>query len=97
MKIPKIPQEEYSGGRVLRIKGQEWSQVGVQGTGVQPKARGHGIGSTTESPAWAQIEAVVPEPREAKEASKVEAQRTEADAYSQGQIPQLKGIQMPGG
>ena len=27
------------------------------------------------------IEAVVPEPREAKEASKVEAQRTEADAY----------------
>ena len=68
----------------------------VQGIGVQPKVRGHGIGSTTESPAWAQIEAAVPEPREAKEASKVEAERTEADAQGQGQIPQLKGIRMPG-
>lgn len=33
---------------------------------MQPKARGHGVGSARESPAWAQIAAVVPEPREAE-------------------------------
>lgn len=64
---------------------------------MQPKARGHGVGSARESPAWAQIAAVVPEPREAEEVSTVEAERIEANAQGQGQTPRLKDTegQMP--
>lgn len=43
--------------------------------------------------AWAQMAAVVPEPRAAEETSTVEAERIEANDQGQGQTSQLQGIE----